>query len=302
LPSKSKFTTLTVFCAAGIVLSGCAGGNLSDYLPGGDDSGSSSSQGFSLFGSSGAVAPNLGTDPNGEPIARMYNEGVKDVRNEEFRAAVKKFTEVERQHPYSKWATKAILMQAYSQYRRSAHPESIAAAQRFIQLHPGHQDAAYAQYLIALNHYEQINDVRRDPTAARKSLAELEEVARRYPNTSYAQDAAGKASLARDILAGKEMEIGRHYQRKKSFLAAINRYKTVVQKYQTSTHTPEALYRLTENYLQLGIRSEAQTAAAVLGHNFPNSKWYKDAYALLQGGGLSPVADSGSWLSGIFGS
>lgn len=302
MPSKSRITTLSMFCAAGLMLSGCAGGNLNDYLPGGDDGDSSSSQGFSLFGSGDAVPPDLGNDPDGAPIAKLYNDGVKDVRNEEFRSAVKKFSEVERQHPYSKWATKSILMQSYAQYRRSAHPESIAAAKRFIQLHPGHQDAAYAQYLIALNHYEQINDVRRDPTAARKTLAELEEVARRYPNTSYAQDAAGKASLARDILAGKEMEVGRYYQRKNSYLAAINRYKTVVKKYQTSTHTPEALYRLTENYMQLGIRSEAQTAAAVLGHNYPNSKWYKDAFGLLQDGGLSPVADSGSWLSGIFGS
>ncbi|MEO1161333.1 MAG: outer membrane protein assembly factor BamD, partial [Pseudomonadota bacterium] len=169
MPSKSKFTTLALFCAAGIALSGCAGGNLNDYLPGGGDDDSGSSQGFSLFGSSDAVAPDLGNDPDGAPIAKIYNAGVKDVRNEEFRSAVKKFSEVERQHPYSKWATKSILMQAYAQYRRSAHPESIAAAKRFIQLHPGHQDAAYAQYLIALNHYEQINDVRRDPTAARKS-------------------------------------------------------------------------------------------------------------------------------------
>lgn len=300
MSSKSTFTTLTVFCAAGIVLSGCAGADLYDYLPGGSDSSSSSSQGFSLFGSGDAVAPDLGNDPNGEPIARLYNAGVADVRNEEYRAAVEKFSEVERQHPYSKWATKSILMQAYAQYQRSAYPESIAAAQRFIQLHPGHQDAAYAQYLIALNHYEQINDIRRDPTAAKKSLEELEEVVRRYPNTPYAQDAAGKASLARDILAGKEMDVGRYYQRKKSYLAAINRYKTVVEKYQTSTQTPEALYRLTENYLQLGIRSEAQTAAAVLGHNYPNTKWYNDAFALLQDGGLSPSEDSGSWLSGIF--
>ena len=140
------------------MLSGCAGGNLNDYLPGGDDDGSS--QGFSLFGGGDAVAPDLGNDPDGAPIAKLYNSGVKDVRNEEYRSAVKKFSEVERQHPYSKWATKSILMQAYSQYKRSSHPESIAAAQRFIQLHPGHQDAAYAQYLIALNHYEQINDVR----------------------------------------------------------------------------------------------------------------------------------------------
>ena len=299
MPSMFKIASLPVLALTAGLLAGCGGGNLSDYLGGGDDS--SGDSGFSLFGGK-AVAPDLGTDPDGAPIAAMYNAGVADIRNKEYRSAVKKFSEVERQHPYSKWATKAILMQAYAQYERSAHPESIAAAERFIQLHPGHQDAAYAQYLIALNHYEQINDIRRDPTEARKSLEELEEVARRYPNTTYAQDAAGKANLARDVLAGKEMEVGRYYQRKKSFLAAINRYKTVVQKYQTSTHTPEALYRLTENYMLLGVRSEAQTAAAVLGHNYPNSQWYKDAFVLLQSGGLSPQADSGSWLSGIFGS
>ncbi len=298
MPVKRKSSSLLALALTGVLLAGCGGGGLSDYL-GGDDS--SSSEGFSLFGGKG-VAPDLGTDPNGEPIARMYNEGVKDVRDGEYRSAVKKFSEVERQHPYSKWATKSILMQAFAQYQRSEHAASIAAAERFIQLHPGHQDAAYAQYLIALNHYEQINDIRRDPTAARKSLEELEEVARRYPGTPYAQDAAGKAALARDVLAGKEMEIGRYYQRKKAFLAAINRYKTVVEKYQTSSHTPEALYRLTENYMQLGVRSEAQTAAAILGHNYPGSQWYKDAFALLQGGGLSPQADSSSWLSSVFGS
>jgi len=296
LPQLTKLRSLAVLGLAGLLLAGCSGG-ASSLLSGDGD-------GFAakIFGSGDAVAPDLGTDPDGAPIAQMYNEGLSDLQGGQYRSAVKKFSEVERQHPYSKWATKAILMQAYAQYQRNAYPESIAAAERFIQLHPGHRDAAYAQYLIALCHYEQIGDIRRDPTAARKSLAELEEVARRYPGTPYAQDAAGKANLARDVLAGKEMEVGRYYQRKKAHLAAINRYKTVVEKYQTSSHTPEALYRLTENYLQLGVRSEAQTAAAVLGHNYPNSQWYKDAYSLLQGGGLSPQVDSGSWLSGIFGS
>lgn len=300
LSFRSRISTVAAMLLTGAVLVGCGGGDLNDLLSSDSDS-SISSKAANLFGGK-AVAPDLGSDPNGEPIARMYNSGLEDVRNKEYRSAVKKFAEVERQHPYSKWATKSIIMQAYAQYERSAHPESIAASERFLQLHPGHQDAAYAQYLIALNHYEQINDVRRDPTAARKSLAELEEVARRYPGTSYAQDAAGKAALARDVLAGKEMEVGRYYQRKKAHLAAINRYKTVVKDYQTSSQTPEALYRLTENYMLLGVRSEAQTAAAVLGHNYPNSQWYKDAFSLLQGGGLSPQADSGSWLSSVFGS
>lgn len=296
MPQKLHIHRLAVLALGAMLLTGCSTGSL---LSGGDGDGGGLS---SFFGGGKGVAPDLGTDPDGAPIAQMYNSGVKDIENGEYRSAVKKFTEVERQHPYSKWATKAILMQSYAQYQRNAYPESIAAAQRFIQLHPGHRDAAYAQYLIALCHYEQIGDIRRDPSAARKSLKELDEVARRYPNTPYAQDALGKANLARDVLAGKEMDVGRYYQRKKAYLAAINRYKTVVENYQTSSHTPEALYRLTENYLQLGVRSEAQTAAAVLGHNYPNSQWYKDAYSLLQGGGLSPQVDSGSWLSSIFGS
>jgi outer membrane protein assembly factor BamD len=296
LPQKLHIHRLAVLALGAMLLTGCSTGSL---LSGGDGDGGGLS---SFFGGGKGVAPDLGTDPDGAPIAQMYNSGVKDIENGEYRSAVKKFTEVERQHPYSKWATKAILMQSYAQYQRNAYPESIAAAQRFIQLHPGHRDAAYAQYLIALCHYEQIGDIRRDPSAARKSLKELDEVARRYPNTPYAQDALGKANLARDVLAGKEMDVGRYYQRKKAYLAAINRYKTVVENYQTSSHTPEALYRLTENYLQLGVRSEAQTAAAVLGHNYPNSQWYKDAYSLLQGGGLTPQVDSGSWLSSIFGS
>ena len=295
---RQKMRSLAALALGAMLLAGCSSG--SGLLSGSDsDSGGGLS---SFFGGGKGVAPDLGTDPNGAPIAEMYNKGVKDIQDGEYRSAVKKFSEVERQHPYSKWATKAILMQAYAQYQRNAYPESIAAAERFIQLHPGHRDAAYAQYLIALCNYEQIGSVERDPTAARKSLEELEEVARRYPGTPYAQDAAGKAALARDVLAGKEMSVGRYYQEKKAYLAAINRYKTVVEKYQTSSQTPEALYRLTENYIQLGVRSEAQTAAAVLGHNFPNSQWYKDAYSLLQGEGLSPQADSGSWLSGIFGS
>jgi outer membrane protein assembly factor BamD len=298
LPQKSHIHRLAVLALGAMLLTGCSTGSL---LSGGDGDGGGSGL-SSFFGGGKGVAPDLGTDPDGAPIAQMYNSGVKDIEGGEYRSAVKKFSEVERQHPYSKWATKAILMQAYAQYQRNAYPESIAAAQRFIQLHPGHRDAAYAQYLIALCHYEQIGDIRRDPSAARKSLKELDEVARRYPNTPYAQDALGKANLARDVLAGKEMDVGRYYQRKKAYLAAINRYKTVVENYQTSSHTPEALYRLTENYLQLGVRSEAQTAAAVLGHNYPNSQWYKDAYSLLQGGGLSPQVDSGSWLSNIFGS
>ena len=207
-----------------------------------------------------------------------------ELKDENFKKAAKGFGEVERQHPYSQWATRAILMQAYAHYQRNDYDSAQNAAQRFITLHPGHRDAPYAYYLVAISHYEQISDVRRDQSETEKALRSLEEISQRFPGTSYARDAEAKAVLARDHLAGKEMEIGRYYLNKRAHTASINRFKKVVQNYQTTTHTPEALYRLTEAYLALGIRSEAQTAAAVLGHNYPNSDWYRDAYSLLERG------------------
>ncbi len=264
-----------------LVLAGCGGGDLSDYLGGG------------LFSDEEKV-------PEVEPIAKLYNEGLESLKKKEYRTAAKKFAEVERQHPYSKWASKAILMQAFAQYQRNDYDKAIAAAKKFLALHPGHKDAPYAHYLIALSLYEQIGDVKRDSTAARKALAQLELVANRYPDSKYAADARKKAEAARDHLAGKEMEVGRYYLERKNYLAAINRFKKVIQDYQTTAHAPEALYRLVESYLALGIRSEAQTAAAVLGHNFPNSSWYRDAYRQLQGQGLSPAENTGSWISRAF--
>ena len=279
---------LAALAVAG-VLSACSTSELTDYLIG------------KPTGSSDAVSPGMeaATD-DAKPIMELYNAGLEALKKREYKTAAKKFAEVERQHPYSKWATKAILMQAYAQYQRNAYDEAIAAAKRFLTLHPGHKDAPYAHYLIALSDYERIGDVRRDPTEARKALEELEEIARRYPGTPYAEDALAKAKLARDHLAGKEMEVGRYYLKRGNYLAAINRFKTVIQDYQTTAHTPEALYRLVEAYLALGVRGEAQTAAAVLGHNFPNSQWYRDAYALLNKEGLSPKENTGSWISRAF--
>jgi outer membrane protein assembly factor BamD len=247
--------------------------------------------------SSDGIAPDLAAADKTEPVGPLYNKGLEQMQAGEYRTAAKTFAEVERQHPYSAWATKAQLMQAYAQYQRNAYDEAINASRRFITLHPGHKDASYAYYLIALCNYEQIIDVRRDQTNTQKALASLEEVSRRFPGTAYAQDAEAKTTLARDHLAGKEMEVGRYYLRKGSYLAGINRFKRVVTEYQTTSHTPEALYRLTEGYLALGIRSEAQTAAAVLGHNYPKSEWYQDAYALLQNDGILPSENKQSWIS-----
>jgi outer membrane protein assembly factor BamD len=240
------------------------------------------------------------TEDSAEPVGKMYNDALAKLQDGEYKTAAKGFGEVERQHPYSGLATKAILMQAYAHYQRNSYDDAINSAQRFITLHPGHKDAPYAYYLVALSNYERILDVKRDQSQTLKALESLDEVSRRYPGTKYASDAEQKAVLARDHLAGKEMEVGRYYLKRGSYLAAINRYKKVVTDYQTTSHTPEALYRLTESYLALGVRSEAQTAAAVLGHNYPGSDWYKDAYSLLQNDGLLPEQSKASWLSSLF--
>ena len=245
----------------------------------------------------GGVAPDLAAADNSEPVADLYNKGLAKLNSGEYRAAAKQFEEVERQHPYSGLATKAILMTAYSQYQRNSYEDAINAAQRFITLHPGHKDTPYAYYLVALCYYEQIMDVKRDQSVTQNALSSLEEVSRRFPGTTYAQDAEGKAVLARDHLAGKEMEVGRYYLKKRAYVAAINRFKSVIVNYQTTSQTPEALYRLTEAYYSLGVQSEAQTAAAVLGHNYPSSQWYKDAYGLLATGGIAPEENKESWIS-----
>ena len=231
------------------------------------------------------------------PVEKLYNEATDAMLNGQFDAASKKYDEVERQHPYSVWATKAQLMSAYALYQRNRYDESLVALDRFIQLHPGNRDTAYAYYLKALNFYEQIADVGRDQRLTDQALKALEEVVRRFPESVYARDARIKIDLTRDHLAGKEMEIGRFYERQGQEVAAINRFRRVIEKYQTTTHVPEALARLTECYLAVGLREEAQTAAAVLGHNFPGSEWYRDTYALLEGVNLQPQEDEGSWIT-----
>jgi outer membrane protein assembly factor BamD len=287
--------------------------DLYDYLGGGSSSGATTASttpapapggttasAAALQTSSKGLAPDMVAADDAKPIADLYNKALKNLQEGSYKSAAKDFSEVERQHPYSSWATRATLMTAYAQYMRNSYDDASNAAQRFITLHPGHKDAAYAYYLLAMCQYEQIRDVKHDQSTTEKALTALDEVSRRFPGTNYARDAEAKAVLARDHLAGKELEVGRYYTRKKAYLAGINRYKTVLTRYQTTSHTPEALYRLTEAYLALGVRSEAQTAAAVLGHNYPNSDWYKDAFQLLANEGLAPQSNSGSWISRIF--
>jgi outer membrane protein assembly factor BamD len=203
-----------------------------------------------------------------------------DAKNYEVAAAL--FDEVERQHPYSPWARRAQLMSAFSYYMAQKYNESIQSSRRFLSIHPGNKDAPYAYYLIALSYYEQISDVTRDQKISEQALAALGEVQRRYPNSRYASDAGLKIDLVRDHLAGKEMEIGRFYQRRALWLASSLRFREVVEKWDTTTHAPEALYRLTESYLAMGVPEEAKKAAAVLGANYPGSEWYARAYKLMQ--------------------
>jgi outer membrane protein assembly factor BamD len=240
--------------------------------------------------------------PPDEAADRLYNEGLYLLNvKQEPKEAAKKFEEVDRQHPYSEWARKALLMTAYAYYQDRSYDECIGAAQRYIALHPGSPDAAYAQYLIGASNFDEIPDITRDQARTEKALAALQEVIRKYPNSEYAVSAKQKIEVVRDQLAGKEMEIGRYYLDKKDYTGAINRFKVVVTKYQTTRHVEEALMRLTEAYMALGIVDEAQTAAAVLGHNFPASVWYKHAYSLVKnGGGNEPSENRDSWISKAF--
>lgn len=230
-------------------------------------------------------------------VERLYNLGVDALQREDFKNAVISFDEVERQHPYSVWATKAQLMSAYASYKRDDYDEAIVGLDRFIELYPGNSDVAYAYYLKGLSYYEQISDIGRDQKMTELALDSLRDVMRRYPDTKYGRDARAKLDLVNDHLAGKEMAVGRYYQSRREFLAAINRFRSVLQNYQTTTHVPEALLRITESYLALGITDEAQMAAAILGHNFPGSKWYSDSYALLEQSNLQPAQKESSWLS-----
>lgn len=235
------------------------------------------------------------------PADRLYNEGLFLLNDkQDYKEAAKKFDQVDRENPYSDWARKALLMNAYSNYEAGQYDDCINAAKRYVALHPASPDAAYAQYLIGSSYYDQILDVSRDQERAQKAISAFEDVVHKYPDSEYALAAKKKIEKARDQLAGKEMAVGRYYLQKRDFLGAINRFKVVVTQYQTTREVEEALERLTEAYVALGITGEAQTAAAVLGHNFPDSPWYKDAYNLLKGRGQEPNENKSSWISQAF--
>ena len=232
------------------------------------------------------------------PVEVLYATGLQRLDESRHQEAIQFFQEVERQHPYSPWSRRAILMQVYAYYERQSYEDAISAADRYIQLYPGSPQASYAYYMKAICYFEQIVDVGRDQAATGQALNALTEVMRRFPNSQYATDARVKIDMVNDQLAGKEMEIGRWYLRRDQPLAAVGRFRRVVEMYQTTSHTPEALYRLVEAYVSLGLTEEAERNAAVLGHNFPGSRWYSEAYVLVrnQGGQLDQEPQEEGWL------
>jgi outer membrane protein assembly factor BamD len=241
---------------------------------------------FALAVSLTACAGDDSSRPRAEtpeiPPEQIYSAALTQLDKGNWQQCAQAFDEVERQHPYSVWARRAILMSAFCYYQGNKYNEAILAADRFITLHPGNKDAPYAYYLKSVALYEQIVDVGRDQRRTEQAMAALGELVRRFPQTDYARDARLKLDLTRDHLAGKEMSIGRWYLRRGEHLAAISRFRTVVEKYQTTSHVPEALHRLVEAYLSLGVINEAQASAAVLGHNYPGSEWYEDTFALMK--------------------
>ena len=233
-------------------------------------------------------------------VENLYNDALNKLQSREYVAAAKTFDEVERQHPYSFWATRAQLMSSYAYYQSNRYDDAVLAAQRFIQLHPGNEDVDYAHFLIAISYYEQIASVSRDQRMTELAVNSLVEVIRRFPDSQYARDARLKLDLTLDHLAGKEMEIGRFYLERQQYAAAIRRFETVVRDFETTSHVPESLHRLTEAYLALGVTSEAQATAAVLGYNYPGSQWYQDSYGLLVSQDLEPADNEGSFINRIW--
>ncbi len=229
----------------------------------------------------------------------IYDQGLARLQRRDGAGAATKFEELEKQFPFSQWSRKGLIMQTYALFEGGKYEEAAISGQRYYSLYPATDETAYAMYLTGMSMYNQIPDVSRDQERSEKALAVFQMLVEKFPKSEYADDAKFKISVVRDQLAGKEMSIGRFYLSRRNNTAAINRFREVLSKYQTTRHVEEALYRLVEAYLSLGIVHEAQTAAAVLGHNFPDSQWYKDAYGRLKGEGYEPKISSGSWISTI---
>ncbi len=252
---------------------------------------------FAATALSGCASSDAARALNPDPPAKMYADADLLLAKGRYEEAGKKFEDLDRDHPYASESRRGMVMAAYSYYKGQKYPEAIAAARRYTTLHPGTKDAALAHHVIASSYFAEIKDPGHDQTAARRALAELKILATRYPESAYARQAENRMRICEDNIAASEMTVGRYYLKTGNYVAAINRFKVVISDYQTTPHVEEALMRLTEAYVSLGVVAEAQTAAAVLGHNYPSSKWYQSAYATLQGQGLKPAINSGSWIS-----
>jgi len=234
------------------------------------------------------------------PAQNIYDQGLARMARKDYSGAAKKFEELEKYHPFTQWSRKGLLMTTFAQYEGAKYDDAVASGTRYVNLYPSTKETAYAMYLVGMSLYNQIPDITRDQETAQRAIIVFNQLIEKYPKSEYVEDAKFKVEVARDQLAGKQMSVGRYYLKRRDFGGAINRFRVVLAKYQTTRHVEEALYRLVEAYLGLGIVHEAQTAAAVLGHNYPSSQWYKDAYALLQGRGLKPHRRLGSWISKLF--
>jgi len=239
-------------------------------------------------------------DPSARTVEELYNNGVDALNQKRYATAVSQFDAVEQNYPYSSWAVNAQLMHGYAEYLQNHYTEAIGSLDRFIQLHPTSPNASYAYYLRGLSFYEQIADIQRDQKGTEQAMVALQDVVNRFPESAYARDARLKIDLCRDHLAGKEMEIGRYYEKQKLYAAAIGRFQKVVEDYQTTNHAPEALHRLTEIYLLLGLTDQAKRTAAVLGHNYPGSRWYEDSYGQLADNGMAPPMPTTERAGGFF--
>lgn len=237
---------------------------------------------------------------NIEPADVLYNQALANLDAGDRKEAREKFESIDKQHPYSEFSRKSLLMLTFMSYRDGQYADTVSTGKRYVSLYPGSEDAAYAQYLVGMSYYRQIPDVTRDQNVTAKAYTSMKAVVDNYPESEYVEDAKTKMRISFDQIAGKEMLVGRYYQERREHLAAINRFRRVVEQFQTTRHVEEALARLTESYYALGLAQEAQTATAVLGHNYPDSQWYKDSYALLQSGGLEPRENKNSWLAKLF--
>ncbi len=237
---------------------------------------------------------------NIEPADALYNQGLANLQAGDRKEARDKFEAVDKQHPYSEFSRKSLLMLTFMAYRDGDYADSVSTGKRYVSLYPGSKDAAYAQYLVGMSYFRQIPDITRDQNVTARAYTAMREVTEKYPDSEYVEDAKAKMRFAFDQIAGKEMLVGRYYLERREYLAAVNRFRRVVEKFQTTRHVEEALARLTESYFALGLKSEAQTATAILGHNFPDSQWYKDSYTLLQSDGLEPRENKKSWISKLF--